>query len=176
MRAGRPLYIREGLPARVLRGGSSAGGTAAPRRAAPIRCGEFWQRRCRARPDGSSKGDRPAAMMPYSMARPALYCRQHDLPRELREGFETPRERPGQGWQCAGMTWADPVGVALPDVPERQCTGVLVSHADRGAERRAQDDDDRGTGAQVADRAVAPGHDRRGHLYGTAMPTIKVRI
>ena len=29
-----------------------------------------------------------------------------------------------------------------------------VSHADRGAERRAQDDDDRGTGA-AADRAVA---------------------
>ena len=34
--------------------------------------------------------------------------------------------------------------------------------ADRGAERRAQDDDDRGAGAQAADRAVAPGHDRRG--------------
>ncbi len=31
-----------------------------------------------------------------------------------------------------------------------------------GAERRAQDDDDRGTGAQATDRAVAPGHDRRG--------------
>lgn len=31
-----------------------------------------------------------------------------------------------------------------------------------GAERRAQDDDDRGTGAQAANRAVAPGHDRRG--------------
>jgi hypothetical protein len=30
------------------------------------------------------------------------------------------------------------------------------------AERRAQDDDDRGTGAQAADRAMAPGHDRRG--------------
>ena len=29
-----------------------------------------------------------------------------------------------------------------------------VSHADRGPERRAQDDDDRGTGAQAADRAV----------------------
>ena len=33
---------------------------------------------------------------------------------------------------------------------------VQVSHADRGAERRAQDDDDRGTGAQAADSAVAP--------------------
>src|SRR6478672_11753987 len=53
-------------------------------------------------------------------------------------------------------------GLALPDVPERQCAGALVSHADRGAERRAQDNDDRGTGAQAADRAVAPGHDRRG--------------
>jgi Transposase and inactivated derivatives len=58
--------------------------------------------------------------------------------------------------------WGDPVGVALPDVPERQCAGALVSHADRGAERRAQDDDDRGTGAQATDRTVAPGHDRRG--------------
>src|SRR5580692_9076615 len=28
--------------------------------------------------------------------------------------------------------------------------------------RGAQDDDDRGTGAQAADSAVAPGHDRRG--------------
>ena len=55
----------------------------------------------------------------------------------------------------------DPVGVALPDVPERQCAGALVSHADRRAEWRAQDDDDRGTGAQAADCAVAPGHDRR---------------
>jgi hypothetical protein len=68
-------------------------------------------------------------MKPYSMARPALYCREHDLPRELRERFETPRERPDQGWQCAGTTWADPVGVALPDVPKRQCAGALVSHA-----------------------------------------------
>ena len=72
------------------------------------------------------------------------------------------REGPGQGRQCAGTTWSDPVGVALPDVPETQCAGALVSHADRGTERRAQDDDDRGTGAQAADRAVAPGHDRRG--------------
>jgi transposase len=60
------------------------------------------------------------------------------------------------------LSRADPVGVALPDVPERQCAGALVSHADRGAERRAQDDDDRGTGAQATDRTVAPGHDRRG--------------
>jgi hypothetical protein len=29
-------------------------------------------------------------------------------------------------------------------------------HADRGAERRAQDDDDHGPGAQAADSAVAP--------------------
>ena len=79
-----------------------------------------------------------------------------------RERFETPREGPSQSRQCAGTTWADPVGVALPDVPERQCAGALVSHADRGAERRAQDDDDRSTGAQAADCAVAPGHDRRG--------------
>src|SRR4029077_18318332 len=86
--------------------------------------------------------------------------RAHGIAR--RERFETPREGPGQGWQCAGTTWADPVGVALPDVPERQCAGALVSHADRGPERRAQDDDDRGTGAQAADRAMAPGHDRRG--------------
>src|SRR5436309_11102756 len=28
----------------------------------------------------------------------------------------------------------------LADVPERQCAGAVVSHADRGAERRAQDD------------------------------------
>jgi hypothetical protein len=28
--------------------------------------------------------------------------------------------------------------VALPDVPERQYAGTLVSHADRGAERRAK--------------------------------------
>src|SRR5262249_48528309 len=52
--------------------------------------------------------------------------------------------------------------MAFPGVSERQCAGALVSHADRGAERRAQDNNDRGTGAQVTDRAVAPGHDRRG--------------
>src|SRR5271168_2907680 len=56
-----------------------------------------------------------------------------------------PREGPGQGRQCAGTARADPVGVAFPGVPERQCAGTLVSHADRGAERRAQDDNDRGT-------------------------------
>ena len=39
--------------------------------------------------------------------------------------------------------------------------GALVSHADRGAERRTQDHNDRGTSAQATDRAVAPGHDRR---------------
>src|SRR5580704_13840284 len=76
--------------------------------------------------------------------------------------FETPREGTGQGRQCAGTAGADPVALAFPGVPERQCAGALVSHADRGAERRAQDDDDRGTGAQTADSAVAPGHDRRG--------------
>src|SRR5207342_1583207 len=86
--------------------------------------------------------------------------RAHGIAR--RERFETPREGPGQGRQCAGTTWADPVGVALPDVPEKQCAGAVVSYADRGAERRAQDDDDRGAGAQAADSAVAPGHDRRG--------------
>ena len=43
-----------------------------------------------------------------------------------------------------------------------QKDSALVSRADRGAERRAQDDDDRGTGAQATNRAVAPGHDRRG--------------
>src|ERR1700758_555571 len=52
--------------------------------------------------------------------------------------------------------------MAFPGVPERQCAGALVSHADRGAERRTQDNNDRGTGAQVTDRAVAPSHDRRG--------------
>ena len=86
--------------------------------------------------------------------------RAHGIAR--RERFETSREGPGQGRQCAGTTWGDPVGVALPDVPERQCAGALVSHAGRGAERRAQDDDDRGTGAQATDRTVAPSHDRRG--------------
>src|SRR4051794_26063187 len=84
--------------------------------------------------------------------------RAHGIAR--RERFEKPREGPGQDRQCAGTTWADPVGMALPDVPERQCAGAVVSHADRGAERRAQDDNDRGTGAQAADSAVAPGHDR----------------
>ena len=57
-------------------------------------------------------------------------------------------------------TWADSVGVALLDVPNRQCAGAVVSHADRGSEWRAQDDNDRGIGAQTADSAVAPGHDR----------------
>src|SRR5262249_19005485 len=75
-----------------------------------------------------------------------------------RERLEKPREGPGQGRQRAGTTWADPVGVALPNVPERQRAGAVVSHADRGAERRAQNDNDRGTGAQAADSAVAPGH------------------
>src|SRR4029077_11657310 len=79
-----------------------------------------------------------------------------------RERFETPREGLGQGRQCTGTTWADPVGVALLDVPERQCAGAVVSLADRGAERRAQDDDDRGPSTQAADSTVAPGHDRRG--------------
>ena len=79
-----------------------------------------------------------------------------------RERFETTREGPGQGWQCAGTTRADPVGMAFPGVPERQCAGALVSHAYRGAERRTQDNNDRGTGAQATDRAVAPSHDRRG--------------
>ena len=88
----------------------------------------------------------------------ARYAGAHGIAR--RERFEKPREGPGQGRQCAGTTWADPVGMALPDVPERQCAGAVVSHADRGAERRAQDDNDRGTGAQAADSAVAPGHDR----------------
>ena len=36
-----------------------------------------------------------------------------------------------------------------------------IARGPRG-QRRAQDDDDRGTGAQAADRAVAPGRDRRG--------------
>jgi transposase len=84
--------------------------------------------------------------------------RAHGIAR--RERFEKPREGPGQGRQRAGTTWADPVGVALPNVPERQRAGAVVSHADGGAERRAQDDNDRGTGAQAADSAVAPGHDR----------------
>jgi len=47
----------------------------------------------------------------------ARYAWAHGIAR--RERFETPREGPGQGRQCAGTTWADPVGVALPDVPER---------------------------------------------------------
>jgi hypothetical protein len=29
--------------------------------------------------------------------------------------FEAPREGPGQGWQCAGTTRADPVGMAFQD-------------------------------------------------------------
>src|SRR5215212_11487357 len=37
-----------------------------------------------------------------------------------RERFETPGEGVGQGRQCAGTTWADPVGVALSDIPKRQ--------------------------------------------------------
>jgi hypothetical protein len=47
--------------------------------------------------------------------------------------------------ECACPSWdpgADPVGVALPNVPERQRAGAVVSHADQGAERRAQDDND----------------------------------
>ena len=56
------------------------------------------------------------------------------------------------------LNWA--TSVALPNIPEKQCAGAVVSHADRGAEWRAQDDNDRGTGAQAADSAVALGHDR----------------
>jgi len=46
-------------------------------------------------------------------------------------------------------------------VPKGQRTGAMVSGADRKAEGRAQDDDDRGTRSETADRAVALGHDRR---------------
>src|SRR5258706_10889645 len=108
--------------------------------------------RYRHRDGGHAGAGDPVAEASRSKSGGALR-RAHGIAR--RERFETPREGPGQGRQCAGTTWADPVGVALPDVPERQCAGAVVSHADRGAERRAQDDDDRGAGAQAADSAVA---------------------
>src|SRR5438128_6053303 len=113
--------------------------------------------RYRHRDGGYAGAGDPVAEASRSKSGGALR-RAHGIAR--RELFETPREGPGQGRQCAGTTWADPVGVALPDVPKRQCAGAVVSHADRGSEWRAQDDNDRSTGAQTADSAVAFGHDR----------------
>src|SRR5271168_3178148 len=115
--------------------------------------------RYRHRDSGHAGAGNPVAQASGSKSGGALRW-AHGIAR--RERFETPREGPGQGRQCAGTAGADPVGLAFPGVPERQCAGALVSHADRGAERRAQDDDDRGPGAQAVDSALAPGHDRRG--------------
>ena len=77
------------------------------------------------------RGD-PVAEASRSKSAGALR-RAHGIAR--RERFEKPREGPGQGRQCAGTTWADPVGMALPDVPERQCAGAVVSHADKRGSR-----------------------------------------
>ena len=58
-----------------------------------------------------------------------------------REGFEKPREGPGQGRQRAGTTWADPVGVALPNVPEKTVRwrgGIARGPRGRAARARRQ--------------------------------------
>src|SRR5262249_4561563 len=112
---------------------------------------------CRYRDGGYAGAGDPFAEASRSKSSGALR-RAHRIARRKR--LEKPREGPGQGRQRAGTTWADPVGVALPNVPEGQCTGAVVSHTYRGVERRAQEDDDRGAGAQAADSTVASGHDR----------------
>jgi len=77
-----------------------------------------------------------------------------------RERLQAAGEGARQGWQRAGSPWHDPAGVALPDVPEGQRSGRVVSAAHRECPWHPQDHD-RGAGAQAADRTVAPGDDRR---------------
>ena len=55
----------------------------------------------------------------------------------------------------------DPTRLALSAIPETKHAGEMVPLTNRRAERRTQDDDDRCTGAQAADCALADGHDRR---------------
>ena len=79
--------------------------------------------RYRHRDGGHAGAGDPVAQASRSKSGSALR-RAHGIAR--RERFEASREGPGQGRQCAGTTWPDPVGVVLPDVPERQCAGALV--------------------------------------------------
>ena len=72
------------------------------------------------------------------------------------------REKAGQGRQRPGAPRHDPVGVALPDVPEEQRTGAMVPPANNRSPRYHPQDHDRRSGAQAACRALAAGDDRRG--------------
>jgi len=67
--------------------------------------------------------------------------------------------RAGAGRQRTGAARHDPARLALPDLPEGQRLGAMVSGANRGRTRRHAQDDDRGLGPQAAHRAVAHGHD-----------------
>ncbi len=95
-----------------------------------------------------------------------------DLPnrRARRERQATPREGIGAGRQRPGAARHDPARLALPEVPSRQCVGVLVPGAHRGRDTRPTQGPDRRLGAQAADRAVASGHHRRDARRRRAAP------
>ena len=82
----------------------------------------------------------------------ARYARPHWLARRERE--ETPGERAGPFRQRSSSARHDPIGVAVPYVPEGQRLGAVVSSPHRERSRYSQDHD-RGLGAQASDRPVA---------------------
>src|SRR6187397_2151210 len=86
--------------------------------------------------------------------------RPHGLARRERE--QKAREGAHQGRQRARAPWIDPARLALPDVPEAERPYPVVPGAHGGRHPDAEEEPDRGAGAQAADRAVAPRHDRRG--------------
>ena len=79
-----------------------------------------------------------------------------------RERQQAAREGAQPSRQRARAPWNDPARLALPDVPEAERPCPVVPGAHRGRHPGAEEEPDRGAGAQAADRAVASRHDRRG--------------
>jgi transposase len=84
--------------------------------------------------------------------------RPHGLAR--RERRQEAREGALPGRQRARAARDDPARLALPDVPEAERAGPMVPGAHGGRHAGAEEEPDRGAGAQASDRAVAPRYDR----------------
>jgi hypothetical protein len=92
------------------------------------------------------------AVVRQAKPRRSALCGPHWLARRERE--EAPRERAGAIRECSGSAGHDPIGVAIPPVPEGQRLGAVVPSPYRERPRHSQDHDRR-LGAQASDRPVA---------------------
>src|SRR5262249_9097164 len=109
--------------------------------------------------NGGHVGARSSRTKPTRSKSGGALCRSHR--RTGRERQQAARKRTRQGGERTSTPRDGPVGLALCDLPERQCISPVVSDTNCKRWQKTQNND-RGPGTQVTNCLMAPGDHWRG--------------